>query len=73
MKVRVRVHAGSRTVKTEPQGDELHVWVRAAPVEGKANLAVIETLAENYAVPKSSVRLIAGKTSKTKTFEIDGL
>jgi uncharacterized protein (TIGR00251 family) len=73
MKVRVRVHAGARALKIEQHGDELHVWVRAPPVDGKANLAVTETLAENYAVPKSSVRLISGQTSKTKTFEIDGL
>ncbi len=42
-------------------------------MDGKANLAVIEALAENYDVPKSMVRLISGHTSKTKTFEIDGL
>ena len=73
MKVRVRVHAGSRALKIEQRGDELHVWVRAPPVDGKANVAVIEALAENYVVPKSSVRLTSGHTSKTKTFEIDGL
>lgn len=73
MKVRVRVHAGSRAIRIEQRGDELHVWVSAHPVDGKANLAVIEALAQNYDVPKSTVRLTAGHTSKTKTFEIDGL
>lgn len=73
MKVRVRVHAGSRALKLEPRGEELHVWVRARPVDGEANLAVIKALAENYGVPKSSVRLTSGPASKSKTFEIDGL
>ena len=73
MRVRVRVHAGSRALKIEQRGDELHVWVSAHPVDGKANLAVIEALAERYDVPKSTVRLTSGHTSKTKTFEIDGL
>lgn len=73
MKVRVRVHAGSRALKVEQREDELHVWVRAQPVDGKANLAVIEALAKSYAVPKSSIRLTSGHTSKSKTFEIDGL
>jgi uncharacterized protein len=73
LKVRVRVHAGSGTPKTELRGDALHIWVRELPVDGKANLAVIETLASSYKVPKRSVRLASGHTSKTKLFEIDGL
>ena len=70
MKIRVRVHAGARVTKSESRGDELHVWVNAPPVDGKANLKVIEVLAELYDVPESAVRLAAGHTSKSKTFEV---
>lgn len=73
MKVRVRVHPGARVSKTEQRGDELHVWVNAPPVDGKANASVIEVLAELHHVPKSAVRLAAGHTSRTKVFEVDGL
>ena len=70
MKVRVRVHAGSRTEKTEQRGEELHVWVRTQPVDGKANLAVASVLAERHGVPRSSVRLASGHSSKAKVFEV---
>lgn len=73
MKIRVRVHTGARVEKTEQRGDELHVWVRTPPVDGKANLSVAEVLAELHQVPKSAVRLAAGHSSRTKTFEIVGL
>jgi len=73
MKVRVRVHAGSRVEKSEQRGEELHVWVKAAPVDGKANLAVTEVLAAIHGVAKSAVRLASGHTAKIKTFAIDGL
>ncbi|UGT69910.1 DUF167 domain-containing protein [Nocardia gipuzkoensis] len=49
----------------------LHLYVRAPAVEGKANKAAIELLAEHYGVPKSAVRLTAGATSRFKRFEID--
>lgn len=73
MKIRVRVHAGARVEKAEQRGDELHVWVRTPPVDGKANLSVAEVLAGLNQVPKSAVRLLSGHTSKTKIFEIEGL
>jgi uncharacterized protein YggU (UPF0235/DUF167 family) len=73
MKIRVRVHAGARLARTQRRGEELHVWVSTPPVDGKANLKVAEVLAELYDVPKSSVRLASGHTSKTKVFELDGL
>ncbi|MGK8509398.1 DUF167 domain-containing protein [Nocardia asiatica] len=49
----------------------LHLYVRAPAVEGKANKAAVELLAEHYGVPKSAVRLAAGATSRFKRFEID--
>lgn len=73
MKIRVRVHAGSRVEKTEQRGLDLHVWVKEPPVDGKANESVAAVLAELHKVPKSSVRLVAGQTSKSKTFELDGV
>ena len=73
MKVRVRVHAGARVAKTEQRGGELHVWVNAPPVDGKANAKVVEALADLHHIPKSAVRLASGHTSKTKVFELDGL
>lgn len=52
--------------------DDTHFIVRAnAPAkEGKANKRVEELLAAHLDVPKMSVWLVAGRTSKEKVFEI---
>jgi uncharacterized protein YggU (UPF0235/DUF167 family) len=71
MKIRVRVHASARVPKSEQRGDELHIWVSAPPVDGKANEMVKGVLADLHHVPKSAVRLASGQTSKTKIFEIE--
>ena len=48
------------------QGDALKVKLTAPPVEGRANQACIEVLAEALGVPKSSLRIISGETSRRK-------
>ncbi|WP_327143850.1 DUF167 domain-containing protein [Nocardia sp. NBC_01327] len=49
----------------------LQLYVRAPAMEGKANKAACELLADHYDVPKSAVRITAGATSRFKRFEID--
>ena len=51
----------------------LKVRVRAAPIEGRANDALILVLAKALNLPKSRLSLIAGDTARLKTVEIDGL
>jgi uncharacterized protein YggU (UPF0235/DUF167 family) len=48
----------------------LHVYVNEPPLEGKANHAVRETLADYFKVNKSSVLMVSGEKSKNKVFEI---
>ncbi|WP_330183269.1 DUF167 domain-containing protein [Nocardia sp. NBC_01503] len=49
----------------------LQLYVRAPAQEGKANKAAIALLATHLGVPKSSITLTAGATSRFKRFEID--
>lgn len=49
----------------------LKVRVRAAPIEGRANAALLEFLAGRLGVAKSRLRLMAGETARIKTVEID--
>jgi hypothetical protein len=51
----------------------LKVRVRAAPVEGRANEALIAYLAKILGVPKSRLSLVAGDTARLKQIEIDGV
>jgi uncharacterized protein (TIGR00251 family) len=70
----VRVQPGARKagVKGEQAGN-LKIAVTAPPVEGKANVAVIEFLAEILGVKRGQIELIAGATSREKAVLIRGL
>lgn len=51
----------------------LRVRVRARPVEGEANAALLKLLAKALGVPKSAVALDRGGQSRTKMISVDGL
>ena len=54
-------------------GEALKVRLHSAPVDGKANQELIETLADAFDLAKSSVRFKGGETSKTKRLLLAGL
>ena len=54
-------------------GDAVKVRIRCAPVDGKANKELIETLADEFGVAKSSVVFKSGETSKTKRILLRGV
>lgn len=54
-------------------GDAVKVRIRCAPVDGKANRELVETLAEAFGLPKSRVIFKSGETSKTKRILFVGL
>ena len=51
----------------------LKARVTTAPTDGAANAALIVLIAKTLGRPKSSVRIVAGETSRVKTLEIAGL
>lgn len=51
----------------------LKIKVSAPPVGGKANERLTEVLAKALGVPKSSVEIIRGMSSKLKTLKIHGI
>ena len=54
-------------------GDAVRVRIRCAPVDGKANKELVETLADAFGVPKSAVVFKSGETSKTKRILLRGV
>jgi uncharacterized protein (TIGR00251 family) len=54
-------------------GDALKLALTAPAVEGRANQACIEFLAEFLGVPRSSVTIAAGETSRNKIIRVSGL
>lgn len=73
-KISVRVTTRASTSCIDGwSGDELRVRVTSAPVDGKANAAVCAVIADALKVPKSSVHVLRGSTSRHKIVEVDGV
>ena len=49
---------------------ELLVYTNEPAIDGKANRDVVKLVADYYEVPKSSVGIVRGLTSRTKTIQI---
>ncbi|MGZ3305245.1 MAG: DUF167 domain-containing protein, partial [Asticcacaulis sp.] len=45
----------------------------AAPIEGRANAALVALMAKRLGIPKSRVLLSGGETGRLKTLTIEGL
>ncbi|MDD4135663.1 MAG: DUF167 domain-containing protein [Candidatus Shapirobacteria bacterium] len=71
MKVSVIVHPNSKKTRIEKDlMGMLHVYVNAPPLEGKANKAVVEALANFFKNKKNEIILVSGTKSKNKIFEV---
>lgn len=52
---------------------QLKIAVQAPPIEGRANSALVEFLADQFDVAKSYVELVTGELSRSKVFLIRGV
>jgi hypothetical protein len=72
MKIFLKVKPGA-TEDRVSQTDETHfeVSVRAPPVKGLANAAVLRLLSDYFKVPLSAVRIVQGRTSRNKIIDLE--
>jgi uncharacterized protein (TIGR00251 family) len=54
-------------------GDRLKLAVTAPPVDGEANLAVVEVLARALGVARGAVEVVSGAASRRKTVRVRGV
>lgn len=66
--VRVIPKARQNDVSLDADGT-IRIHTTAAPTDGAANDAVIKMLAKHFDVPKTSIRIIRGATSRNKVIE----
>jgi uncharacterized protein (TIGR00251 family) len=70
----VKVHPrAKKNALTGEVGDALKLALTAPPVAGRANDACIEFLANLLKVPRSSVTIASGQTSRRKVIRVAGL
>lgn len=71
MRISVIVHPNAKNPRIENDLlGVLHVYVHEPPLEGKANRAVTEALAEYFHIRVRNVLLVHGDRSKNKLFDI---
>lgn len=74
--VRFRVRVQPRASQTEVAGTyqgALKVRLQAPPVDGAANEALVEFLANSLGVPRRMVRIVSGGSSRAKVVEVTGI
>lgn len=70
----IKVHPrAKKNAITGEVGDALKVALTAPPVDGKANGACVEFFAKLLKVPRSSVSIASGQTSRNKVIRVAGL
>ena len=71
MRIQVKVTPRAKRPGIEKTADgTLVVKVREPAEDGRANAAVVEALAEHFAVPKRAISIVHGHASRRKLIEI---
>lgn len=73
MLITIRVQPRSKRNTVEWEQGALKARLTAPPVDGAANEALIELLAERLDLPKRSISVVRGATSRQKVVEIEGM
>ena len=72
-RITLRVQAGARSDRILGlAGDVVRLSVTAPAREGRANPAVVALLARTLGVPRSTVRVLRGHTSRTRMAGVEG-
>lgn len=70
LQIRVKPQSRAEALVEQPDGTWL-AQVKALPVEGQANAAVIALVAAHFGVRRTQVRIKSGHASRLKRVEID--
>ena len=65
--VNIKISPNSKKNEIIKEDEFSKVKITAQPIDGKANKALIEYLSKNFKIPKTSIKILKGETSKEKT------
>lgn len=69
--IKVKVIPNAKKNRIVQEREVFKVYVNAPAVEGKANKALIEILADYFQVRKSSIKIIRGEKAREKVIELN--
>ncbi len=71
MNITIIAHPNSKKPRIEKDlFGRLHVYINEPPLDGKANKAIIKSLAWYLDIKKTNIILVSGEKSKEKRYEI---
>ncbi|MFA5840209.1 MAG: DUF167 domain-containing protein [Candidatus Margulisiibacteriota bacterium] len=70
MRLNIKVIPNAKQSKLVQEAGNYKVYLTAPAVEGKANEALIEFLAEHFKVKKKQIAIVRGEKSRNKLVEI---
>ena len=68
IQLKISPNASKNAIVKDESG--IKIKLTAQPIEGKANKALIEFLSKQFKIPKTSIEILKGETSKDKTLLI---
>ncbi|MFA7244428.1 MAG: DUF167 domain-containing protein [Patescibacteria group bacterium] len=68
--ISVKVITNSKKPKILENDGIFKIWINEKPVEGKANKAVIRSIAEYFNTNPSAIRIVKGEKTAQKLIEI---
>jgi uncharacterized protein (TIGR00251 family) len=69
--LKIQVKPSSKQQKIQAQADgSLTIYLKSPPVDGKANQELIKLLAKHYKIPKSTIVIKSGLSSRNKFIEL---
>jgi len=71
MRLNIRVIPNAKQNKLVEEAGRIKIYLNSPPVEGKANKALVEFLAEHYNTKRSRIKIISGEKSRNKIVEIN--
>lgn len=72
-KIKVKVIPKSKHKALKYEDDTLKIWLSSAPEGGKANAELVRILAKLLEIPKSSITIIKGLSTRNKIVDIEGI
>ena len=73
MIIKVKVIPSAKKNLIKKEGEILKVYLTAPAVDGKANEALVKSIAEHFLVRKSQVNIIKGLQYRQKIINIEGI
>ena len=65
--VNIKISPNSKRNEIVREEEYTKIKITAQPIDGKANKALVEFLSKNFKIPKTSIKILKGETSKEKT------